>query len=144
MPVVLACGNHLGIGLNLSSHIQMDGKVLNSSKFDKLQSLQGLFPVGKRGSCNFIFWQKEKQVCIFAWWLHLPQVWSPNFAMFWHAWLTTLYRMWGLQGVAVIDAGGGTIDVSTYCVVSSPSLSVEEIVPAECKCICYFYQSAEA
>ncbi|KIM58504.1 hypothetical protein SCLCIDRAFT_128105 [Scleroderma citrinum Foug A] len=36
------------------------------------------------------------------------------------------------QSVAVIDAGGGTIDVSTYCVASSPGsvLSVKEISPA--------------
>jgi len=36
------------------------------------------------------------------------------------------------QGVVVIDAGGGTIDVSAYSMTLSPTL-VEEIAPPECK-----------
>ena len=44
------------------------------------------------------------------------------------------------QGIAIIDAGGGTIDISVYSVrVSSPTVSVtvKEIVPAECKFLYY-------
>ncbi|KAG6334774.1 hypothetical protein ID866_4307, partial [Astraeus odoratus] len=37
------------------------------------------------------------------------------------------------QGVAIIDAGGGTVDMSVYSMQLSPSVSVEEIAPAECK-----------
>ena len=36
------------------------------------------------------------------------------------------------QGVVVIDAGGGTIDLSMFSMTSLP-ISVEEIAPAECK-----------
>ena len=38
----------------------------------------------------------------------------------------------GAQGVVIIDAGGGTIDLSAYCMKLSPT-SFEEIAPAECK-----------
>ena len=37
------------------------------------------------------------------------------------------------RGVAIIDAGGGTIDFSMYSVAFSPSVTAKEIVPAECK-----------
>ena len=37
----------------------------------------------------------------------------------------------GSQGVVIVDAGGGTIDVSMYSVTSNP-ISCEEIAPAEC------------
>ncbi|KAG6332939.1 hypothetical protein ID866_6155 [Astraeus odoratus] len=37
------------------------------------------------------------------------------------------------QGVAIIDAGGGTIDMSIYSMKLSPSVSVEEIATAECR-----------
>lgn len=36
------------------------------------------------------------------------------------------------QGVVIIDAGGGTIDLSAYSMRLSPT-SFEEIAPAECK-----------
>ena len=36
------------------------------------------------------------------------------------------------QGVAIIDAGVGTVDMSLYSMTFVPSLSVEEIAPAEC------------
>jgi hypothetical protein len=36
------------------------------------------------------------------------------------------------QGVVIIDAGGGTIDLSAYSMKLSPT-SFEEITPAECK-----------
>jgi len=35
------------------------------------------------------------------------------------------------QGVAIIDAGGGTIDLSMFSMKSNP-ISCEEIAPAEC------------
>ena len=41
------------------------------------------------------------------------------------------------QGVVIIDAGGGTIDISVYSVVSSPTVTVKEIAPAECKFLYY-------
>ena len=37
----------------------------------------------------------------------------------------------GPQGVAVIDVGGGTIDLSMFSMTTSP-ISCEEIAPAEC------------
>jgi molecular chaperone DnaK (HSP70) len=37
------------------------------------------------------------------------------------------------QGVIIVDAGGGTIDVSAYQMTTAPSF--EEIAPAECKSI---------
>ena len=36
------------------------------------------------------------------------------------------------QGVVVIDAGGGTIDVSSYSMTLSPTI-IEEIAAPECK-----------
>ncbi|KAL4079085.1 hypothetical protein J3A83DRAFT_4367804 [Scleroderma citrinum] len=39
----------------------------------------------------------------------------------------------GYQGIAIIDAGGGTVDMSVYSLMFSPSVSVEEIAPAECR-----------
>jgi len=36
------------------------------------------------------------------------------------------------QGVVVIDAGGGTIDLSAYSMTLSPTV-IEEVAPAECK-----------
>ena len=41
------------------------------------------------------------------------------------------------QGVAIIDAGGGTVDMSLYSMTFAPSVSVKEIAPAECKCLKY-------
>lgn len=38
----------------------------------------------------------------------------------------------GTRGVVIIDAGGGTIDLSAYCMQLSPT-SFEEIAPAECE-----------
>lgn len=41
----------------------------------------------------------------------------------------------------VIDAGGGTIDVSSYYMTTSPA-TLQEIAPAECKLkveLAYFY-----
>jgi molecular chaperone DnaK (HSP70) len=35
------------------------------------------------------------------------------------------------KGVIIVDAGGGTIDVSAYHMTTAPSF--EEIAPAECK-----------
>ena len=46
------------------------------------------------------------------------------------------------QGVAIIDAGGGTVDMSLYSMTFAPSLSVEEIAPAECECLKYSSQGA--
>ena len=46
------------------------------------------------------------------------------------------------QGVAIIDAGDGTIDMSLYSVTFAPSMSVEEIAPAECKCLKFSSQDA--
>lgn len=37
------------------------------------------------------------------------------------------------QGIVIIDAGGGTVDMSVYSLTFAPSVSVEEITPAECK-----------
>ncbi|KIJ08850.1 hypothetical protein PAXINDRAFT_88270 [Paxillus involutus ATCC 200175] len=37
------------------------------------------------------------------------------------------------QGVIIIDAGGGTVDLSAYSMKPSPSTSFEEIAPAECR-----------
>ncbi|KIK93923.1 hypothetical protein PAXRUDRAFT_785589 [Paxillus rubicundulus Ve08.2h10] len=37
------------------------------------------------------------------------------------------------QGVIIIDAGGGTVDLSAYSMKLSPSTSFEEIAPAECR-----------
>lgn len=34
----------------------------------------------------------------------------------------------------IVDAGGGTVDISSYSCVSTSPLSVEEIAPAECEC----------
>ncbi|KIK93909.1 hypothetical protein PAXRUDRAFT_486725 [Paxillus rubicundulus Ve08.2h10] len=39
----------------------------------------------------------------------------------------------GDQGVMVIDAGGGTIDVSSYYMRTSPTKTLQEIAPAECR-----------
>ncbi|KAI5982477.1 hypothetical protein EDD15DRAFT_2377772 [Pisolithus albus] len=39
----------------------------------------------------------------------------------------------GYKGVAILDAGGGTVDMSVYSMSLSPSVSVEEIAPAECR-----------
>ena len=39
----------------------------------------------------------------------------------------------GQQGVVIIDAGGGTIDLSAYSVKLSPPREFKEIAPAECK-----------
>ncbi|KAF9234835.1 hypothetical protein BU15DRAFT_78668 [Melanogaster broomeanus] len=39
----------------------------------------------------------------------------------------------GPQGVVIIDAGGGTIDLSAYSMRLSPPTSFEEIAPAECR-----------
>ncbi|KAI6046251.1 hypothetical protein EDC04DRAFT_2887938 [Pisolithus marmoratus] len=39
----------------------------------------------------------------------------------------------GYKGVAILDAGGGTVDMSVYSMNFSPSISVEEIAPAECR-----------
>ena len=36
------------------------------------------------------------------------------------------------QGVVIIDAGGGTIDLSAYSVKLSPPKEIKEIAPAEC------------
>lgn len=36
------------------------------------------------------------------------------------------------QGVIIIDAGGGTVDLSAYCMKLSPT-SFKEIAPAECE-----------
>lgn len=34
----------------------------------------------------------------------------------------------------IIDAGGGTVDISSYsCVSTTPQLVVEEVAPAECE-----------
>jgi len=38
----------------------------------------------------------------------------------------------GSQGVVIVDAGGGTIDLSAYSMKLSPT-SFEEIAPAECR-----------
>ncbi|KAL4068704.1 hypothetical protein V8B97DRAFT_1918464 [Scleroderma yunnanense] len=38
----------------------------------------------------------------------------------------------GYQGIAVIDAGSATVDINVYSLTFSPSVSVEEIAPAEC------------
>ncbi|KAH9850843.1 hypothetical protein C2E23DRAFT_869587 [Lenzites betulinus] len=35
-------------------------------------------------------------------------------------------------GITIVDAGGGTIDISSYSFVSSAPISVEEVVSAEC------------
>ena len=43
------------------------------------------------------------------------------------------------QGIAIIDAGGGTVDMSVYSMTFSPSLSVKEIAPAECKYLTQSY-----
>lgn len=32
----------------------------------------------------------------------------------------------------IVDCGGGTIDLSTYCVVNNQPVSVEEIVVPDC------------
>ena len=37
------------------------------------------------------------------------------------------------QGIIIIDAGGGTIDLSAYSVKLSPPREFKEIAPAECK-----------
>ncbi|KIJ17541.1 hypothetical protein PAXINDRAFT_167554 [Paxillus involutus ATCC 200175] len=37
------------------------------------------------------------------------------------------------QGVVIIDAGGGTVDLSAYSMKLSPPTSFEEIAPAECR-----------
>ena len=37
------------------------------------------------------------------------------------------------QGVVIIDAGGGTIDLSAYSIKLSPPREFKEIAPAECK-----------
>ncbi|KIJ14488.1 hypothetical protein PAXINDRAFT_79056 [Paxillus involutus ATCC 200175] len=37
------------------------------------------------------------------------------------------------QGVVIIDAGDGTVDLSAYSVKLSPPTSIEEIAPAECR-----------
>ena len=37
----------------------------------------------------------------------------------------------------VIDAGGGTVDFSSYHFLSSTPVSVEEVAPPDCKCIPY-------
>ena len=42
------------------------------------------------------------------------------------------------QGVAIIDAGGGTIDIGVYSVTSSPTVTMKEIAPAECKFLYHF------
>lgn len=39
----------------------------------------------------------------------------------------------GYKGVAILDAGGGTVDMSIYSMSLSPAVSVEEIAPAECR-----------
>lgn len=39
----------------------------------------------------------------------------------------------GYKGVAILDAGGGTVDMSVYSMDFSPSVTVEEITPAECR-----------
>ena len=41
------------------------------------------------------------------------------------------------QGVAIIDAGGGTIDIGVYSIMSSPTVTVKEIAPAECTFLYY-------
>jgi hypothetical protein len=37
------------------------------------------------------------------------------------------------QGIVIIDAGGGTIDLSAYSIKLSPPKEIKEIAPAECK-----------
>ena len=37
------------------------------------------------------------------------------------------------QGIVIIDAGGGTIDLSAYSIKLSPPREIKEIAPAECK-----------
>ena len=37
------------------------------------------------------------------------------------------------QGIVIIDAGGGTIDLSAYSIKLSPPREFKEIAPAECK-----------
>jgi hypothetical protein len=44
----------------------------------------------------------------------------------------------GSQGVVIIDAGGGTIDLSAYSMKLSPT-SFEEIAPAECRSTFFFF-----
>ena len=39
------------------------------------------------------------------------------------------------QGVAIIDAGRSTVDMSLYSMTFTPYLSVKEIAPAECECL---------
>lgn len=39
----------------------------------------------------------------------------------------------GYEGIAILDAGGGTVDMSVYSMSLSPSVSVEEVAPAECR-----------
>ena len=38
----------------------------------------------------------------------------------------------------IIDAGGGTVDISSYAFTSTAPLAVEEIASAECE-LCYLY-----
>ena len=37
----------------------------------------------------------------------------------------------GGEGIIIVDAGGGTVDLSAYCRTTSPN-SFEEIAPSEC------------
>ena len=37
------------------------------------------------------------------------------------------------QGIMIIDAGGGTLDLSAYSIKLSPPREIKEIAPAECK-----------
>jgi len=46
----------------------------------------------------------------------------------------------GSQGVVIVDAGGGTIDLSAYSMKLSPT-SFEEIAPAECRSTFFFLLS---
>ncbi len=41
----------------------------------------------------------------------------------------------------IIDAGGGTVDLSSYHFVASTPISVEEIAPPDCECTIPFVQS---
>lgn len=43
--------------------------------------------------------------------------------------------------MTIVDAGGGTVDLSTYMVNSTTPVLVEEISPADCKFICAFAQA---
>lgn len=40
----------------------------------------------------------------------------------------------------LVDAGGGTVDLSTYCFTSTSPVTLEEIAPIGCKCLNQAYQ----